>query len=120
MSEPITTKPTPFSQFCLFKSLSLSLFEDDWFNMVESWQAMVAVNAPIPEFAYNMAPFFANAPRLLPIFYRYLGFAEQVLITPCKDIVVAFVYFPTSPSLFFIVCGATVVMHRLFEGLNLT
>ncbi|KAF9551784.1 hypothetical protein EC957_004107 [Mortierella hygrophila] len=77
MSEPITTKPTPFSQFCLFKSLSLSLFEDDWFNMVESWQAMVAVNAPIPEFAYNMAPFFANAPRLLPIFYRYLGFAEQ-------------------------------------------
>ncbi|KAG9066956.1 hypothetical protein KI688_012868 [Linnemannia hyalina] len=77
MSEPITTKPTPFSQFCLFKSLSLSLFEDDWVNMVESWQAMVAVNAPIPEFAYNMAPFFANAPRLLPIFYRYLGFAEQ-------------------------------------------
>ncbi|KAG0278130.1 hypothetical protein BGZ95_004627 [Linnemannia exigua] len=77
MSEPITTKPTPFSQFCLFKSLSLSLFEDDWVNMVESWQAMVAVNAPIPEFAYNMSPFFANAPRLLPIFYRYLGFAEQ-------------------------------------------
>ncbi|KAF9093551.1 hypothetical protein BGX29_005276 [Mortierella sp. GBA35] len=77
MSETIAAKPTPFSQFCLFKSLSLSLFEDDWFNMVESWQAMVAVNAPIPEFAYNMAPFFANAPRLLPIFYRYLGYAEQ-------------------------------------------
>ncbi|KAF9934319.1 hypothetical protein FBU30_002458 [Linnemannia zychae] len=77
MSEPITTKPTPFSQFCLFKSLSLSLFEDDWINMIESWQAMVAVNAPIPEFAYNIAPFFANAPRLLPIFYRYLGFAEK-------------------------------------------
>jgi len=76
MSDP-TTKPTPFSQFCFFKSLSYSLFEDDWINMVESWQAMVAVNAPIPEFTFNMSPFFANAPRLLPVFHRYMQFAEQ-------------------------------------------
>ncbi|KAG0202684.1 hypothetical protein BGX28_004879 [Mortierella sp. GBA30] len=71
------TKPTPFSQFCFFKSLSYSLFEGDWINMVESWQAMVAVNAPIPEFTFNMSPFFANAPRLLPVFHRYMQFAEQ-------------------------------------------
>ncbi|KAF9114287.1 hypothetical protein BGX27_011265 [Mortierella sp. AM989] len=77
MSEPNTLKPTPNSQFCFFKSLSYSLFEDDWINMVESWQAMVAVNAPIPEFSSNMAPFFANAPRLLPVFHRYMAFAEQ-------------------------------------------
>ncbi|KAF9565468.1 hypothetical protein EC968_004144 [Mortierella alpina] len=76
MSDP-TTKPTPFSQFCFFKSLSYSLFEDDWINMVESWQAMVAVNAPIPEFTFNISPFFANAPRLLPVFHRYMQFAEQ-------------------------------------------
>ncbi|KAF9292215.1 hypothetical protein BGZ68_009806 [Mortierella alpina] len=76
MSDP-ATKPTPFSQFCFFKSLSYSLFEDDWINMVESWQAMVAVNAPIPEFTFNMSPFFANAPRLLPVFHRYMQFAEQ-------------------------------------------
>ncbi|KAF9996240.1 hypothetical protein BGZ65_008173 [Modicella reniformis] len=67
----------PFNQFCFFKSLSYSLFEDDWVNMVESWQAMVAVNAPIPEFSYNMTPFFANAPRLLPVFHRYMAYAEQ-------------------------------------------
>ncbi|KAF9171203.1 hypothetical protein BGX21_004389 [Mortierella sp. AD011] len=77
MSSPTTVKPTPFSQFCFFKSLSYSLFEYDWINMVESWQAMVDVNAPIPEFTYNMTPFFANAPRLLPVFHRYMAFAEQ-------------------------------------------
>ncbi|KAF9179798.1 hypothetical protein BGZ51_006654, partial [Haplosporangium sp. Z 767] len=77
MADPSNTKPTPFSQFCLFKSLSYSLFEDDWVNMVESWQSMVAVNAPIPEFTLNIAPFFANAPRLLPVFYRYMNYAEQ-------------------------------------------
>ncbi|KAF9941017.1 hypothetical protein BGZ67_006073 [Mortierella alpina] len=76
MSDP-STKPTPFSQFCFFKSLSYSLFEDDWINMVESWQAMVAVNAPIPEFTFNMSPFFANAPRLLPVFHRHMQCAEQ-------------------------------------------
>ncbi|KAG0043685.1 hypothetical protein BGZ83_011136 [Gryganskiella cystojenkinii] len=70
-------KPTPFSQFCFFKSLSYSLFEDDWINMVESWQSMVTVNAPMPEFSYNLVPFFANAPRLLPVFHRYLTFADQ-------------------------------------------
>ncbi|KAF9914173.1 hypothetical protein BX616_008814 [Lobosporangium transversale] len=77
MSEPSSHKPTPFAQFCFFKSLSYSLFEDDWINMVESWQAMVAVNAPIPEFSQNMTPFFANAPRLLPVFHRYMTYAEQ-------------------------------------------
>ncbi|KAF9210125.1 hypothetical protein BGZ49_005521 [Haplosporangium sp. Z 27] len=77
MSDPAIVKPTPFGQFCFFKNLSYSLFEDDWINMVESWQAMVTVNAPIPEFSYNMTPFFANAPRLLPTFYRYMAFAEQ-------------------------------------------
>ncbi|ORZ11031.1 hypothetical protein BCR41DRAFT_356716 [Lobosporangium transversale] len=68
MSEPSSHKPTPFAQFCFFKSLSYSLFEDDWINMVESWQAM---------FSQNMTPFFANAPRLLPVFHRYMTYAEQ-------------------------------------------
>ncbi|KAK3805886.1 MAG: hypothetical protein J3Q66DRAFT_407441 [Benniella sp.] len=77
MSEASATKPTPYNQFCFFKSLSYSLFEYDWLNMVESWQAMVAVNAPIPEFSYNITPFFANAPRLLPVFHRYMALAEQ-------------------------------------------
>jgi hypothetical protein len=78
MSEASATKPTPYNQFCFFKSLSYSLFEYDWLNMVESWQAMVAVNAPIPEFSYNITPFFANAPRLLPVFHRYMALAQQV------------------------------------------
>lgn len=78
MDQASSTKPTPYSQFGFFKSLSYSLFEYDWINMVESWQAMVAVNAPIPEFSYNITPFFANAPRLLPAFNRYMALAEQV------------------------------------------
>ncbi|KAI1315348.1 hypothetical protein EDD11_000956 [Mortierella claussenii] len=45
--------------------------------MVESWQAMVAVNAPLNEFVHNMAPFFANAPRLLSIFHHYMAHAEK-------------------------------------------
>ncbi|KAF9431377.1 hypothetical protein BGZ76_000386 [Entomortierella beljakovae] len=77
MSDSAASKPTPFGQFCFFKNLSYSLFEDDWINMVESWQAMVAVNAPIPEFSYNMTPFFANAPRLLTTFHRYMEFADM-------------------------------------------
>ncbi|KAF9115606.1 hypothetical protein BGX27_007185 [Mortierella sp. AM989] len=38
---------------------------------------MVAVNAPIPEFTYNLAAFFSNAKKLLPVFHRYMGFARQ-------------------------------------------
>ncbi|KAI1317042.1 hypothetical protein EDD11_009108 [Mortierella claussenii] len=72
-----TTIPTPYSQFCLFKSLSFSLYEYDWYNFVEQWQAMVAVNAPLPEFTYNLVPFFSNARRLLPVFHRYMGFVRQ-------------------------------------------
>ncbi|KAG0350355.1 hypothetical protein BC939DRAFT_474314 [Gamsiella multidivaricata] len=69
--------PTLFSQFCFFKSLSYSLYEYDWYNFVEQWQAMVAVNAPIPEFTHNLVPFFSNARRLIPVFHRYLSFARQ-------------------------------------------
>jgi len=32
----------------------------------------------MPEFTYNLVPFFANAPRLVPVFHRYMQFAEQV------------------------------------------
>ncbi|KAF9319174.1 hypothetical protein BG003_009751 [Podila horticola] len=77
MSEPTSTLPTPLSQFCLFKCLRSSLFEDDWFNFVQSWNSMVEVNAPMPEFTHNLVPFFANAPRLVPVFHRYMQFAEQ-------------------------------------------
>ncbi|KAG0298797.1 hypothetical protein BGZ98_000065 [Dissophora globulifera] len=77
MSDNKSTPPTPYSQFCLFKNLSYSLFEDDWINMIESWQAMVTVNAPVAELSFNLTPFFANAPRLLPVFHRYMTFAEQ-------------------------------------------
>ncbi|KAF9921930.1 hypothetical protein FBU30_008007 [Linnemannia zychae] len=69
--------PTPFSQFCLFKSLSFSLHEYDWYNFVEQWQSMVNVNAPIPEFTHNLVPFFSNARRLVPVFHRYMGVARQ-------------------------------------------
>jgi hypothetical protein len=71
-------RPTPYSQFCFFKSLSLSLYEYDWYNFVESWQAMVAVNAPIPEFSYNLVPFFGNAQRLMPVFNQYMNLATTV------------------------------------------
>ncbi|KAG0325668.1 hypothetical protein BGZ99_000316 [Dissophora globulifera] len=71
------TIPTPFSQFCFFKSLSYSLYEYDWYNFIEQWQAMVAVNAPVPEFTYNLVPFFSNARRLVPVFHRYMGFVSQ-------------------------------------------
>ncbi|KAF9579659.1 hypothetical protein BGW38_003993 [Lunasporangiospora selenospora] len=78
MSEKIIDpKPSTFSQFCFFKSLSYSLFEGDWSNMVESWQSMVAVNAPLPEFIANLKPFFANAPWLLPVFHRYMSFVQK-------------------------------------------
>ncbi|KAG0024660.1 hypothetical protein BGZ80_011328 [Entomortierella chlamydospora] len=71
------TIPTLYSQYCFFKSLSYSLYEYDWYNFVEQWQSMVAVNAPIPEFTFNLVPFFSNARRLLPVFHRYMGFARQ-------------------------------------------
>ncbi|KAF9425086.1 hypothetical protein BGZ94_007859 [Podila epigama] len=76
MTEALS-KPTPFNQFCLFKCLRSSLFEDDWFNFVQSWNSMVEVNAPLPEFSHNLLPFFANAPRLVPVFHRHMQFAEQ-------------------------------------------
>ncbi|KAG0209045.1 hypothetical protein BGX33_005869 [Mortierella sp. NVP41] len=72
-----TEIPTPYSQFCLFKSLSFSLHEYDWYNFVEQWQSMVAVNAPLPEFTYNLVPFFSNARRLVPVFQRYMGYARH-------------------------------------------
>ncbi|KAG0201662.1 hypothetical protein BGX28_005579 [Mortierella sp. GBA30] len=72
-----STIPTPYNQFCFFKSLSFSLYEHDWYNFVEQWQAMVAVNAPIAEFSYNLLPFFSNARRILPVFHRYMGFAQR-------------------------------------------
>ncbi|KAF9941564.1 hypothetical protein BGZ67_004631 [Mortierella alpina] len=75
MADP--TPPTPYSQFCFFKSLSFSLYEYDWYNFVEQWQAMVDVNAPIAEFSYNLVPFFSNARRLLPVFHRYMGFVQR-------------------------------------------
>ncbi|GJJ75370.1 hypothetical protein EMPS_07728 [Entomortierella parvispora] len=68
-------RPTPYSQFCFFKSLSLSLYEYDWYNFVECWQAMVAENAPIPVLRLNLAPFFGNSKRLLPVFDRYMALA---------------------------------------------
>jgi hypothetical protein len=76
-----TEIPTPFSQFCLFKSLSFSLHEYDWFNFVEQWQSMVNVNAPLPEFTYNLVPFFSNARRLVPVFHRYMGVARHVSVS---------------------------------------
>ncbi|KAK3839666.1 MAG: hypothetical protein J3R72DRAFT_492615 [Linnemannia gamsii] len=72
-----TEIPSPYSQFCLFKSLSFSLHEYDWYNFVEQWQSMVNVNAPLPEFTYNLVPFFSNARRLVPVFHRYMGVARH-------------------------------------------
>ncbi|CAO3566417.1 unnamed protein product [Mortierella alpina] len=72
-----STIPTPYSQFCFFKSLSFSLYEYDWYNFVEQWQAMVDVNAPMSEFSHNLVPFFSNARRLLPVFHRYMGFVQS-------------------------------------------
>ncbi|KAF9193737.1 hypothetical protein BGZ51_002401 [Haplosporangium sp. Z 767] len=72
-----TAVPTPFSQLNFFKSLSFSLSEYDWYNFMEQWQAMVAVNAPIPEFSHNLEPFFTNAKRLLPVFHRYMGHVRK-------------------------------------------
>ncbi|KAF9898825.1 hypothetical protein BX616_003569 [Lobosporangium transversale] len=77
MADRSTAPPTPYSQFCLFKSLSYSLYEYDWYNFVEQWQAMVAVNAPVHEFTYNLAPFFSNAKRLMSVFHRYMNFVHQ-------------------------------------------
>ncbi|KAG0263811.1 hypothetical protein BG011_008011 [Mortierella polycephala] len=72
-----TAVPTPYSQFSFFKSLSFSLYEYDWYNFMEQWQAMVAVNAPIPELSHNLEPFFTNAKRLLPVFHRYMGHVRK-------------------------------------------
>ncbi|KAF9427174.1 hypothetical protein BGZ76_002440 [Entomortierella beljakovae] len=69
--------PTLFNQYRFFKALSSSLYEYDWYNFVEQWQSMVAVNAPIPEFTYNLMQFFSNARNLLPEFHRYMNLARQ-------------------------------------------
>ena len=76
-------RPTPYSQYCFFKSLSLSLYEYDWYNFVECWQAMVAENAPIPVLHENVVPFFCNSKRLLPVFHRYLTLATLVKLRLC-------------------------------------
>ncbi|KAG0345879.1 hypothetical protein BG004_002871 [Podila humilis] len=69
--------PLPINQFYLFKCLKSSLFEDDWFNFVQSWTSMVEVDAPMPEFVSNLVPFFANAPRLIPVFHWYMEFVGE-------------------------------------------
>ncbi|KAG0331602.1 hypothetical protein BG004_001595 [Podila humilis] len=73
----INQLPAPYSQFTLFSGLRSSLYPHDWHNFVETWHSMVAVNAPISEFTYNLIPFFGNARKLQPVFQRYLKFAQQ-------------------------------------------
>lgn len=70
--------PSTYSQFTLFRELSNSLYPHDWHTFVETWHSMVAVNAPVAEFTYNLIPFFSNARKLQPVFHRYMKFAQQV------------------------------------------
>ncbi|KAF9384818.1 hypothetical protein CPC16_008264 [Podila verticillata] len=69
--------PSTYSQFTLFRELSNSLYPHDWHTFVETWHSMVAVNAPVAEFTYNLIPFFSNARKLQPVFQRYMKFAQQ-------------------------------------------
>jgi len=90
--------------------------------MVESWQSMVAVNAPMHEFAFNLVPFFANAPRLLPVFHRYLGFAEKVTPRSCvyslMDVgsISPSLRLPPSPSLSLAVPPHSCLSRLCFRG----
>lgn len=70
--------PSTYSQFTLFRELSNSLYPHDWHTFVETWHSMVAVNAPVAEFTYNLIPFFSNVRKLQPVFQRYMKFAQQV------------------------------------------
>ncbi|KAG0027471.1 hypothetical protein BGZ82_008958 [Podila clonocystis] len=72
-----TSLPSTYSQFTLFSGLCNSLYPHDWHTFVETWHSMVAVNAPIAEFTYNLIPFFSNARKLQPVFQRYMKFAQQ-------------------------------------------
>ncbi|KAF8982676.1 hypothetical protein BGZ52_001608, partial [Haplosporangium bisporale] len=72
--------PSTYSQFTLFRELSNSLYPHDWHTFVETWHSMVAVNAPVAEFTYNLIPFFSNARKLQPVFQRYMKFAQQGIL----------------------------------------